>query len=205
MEDGSKEPCGFIVDDIRRAWMIRRGESTPYDHHIICLTTQEFCLRFGHYSRENIHRVQHNTQHATSKMPSGSCLCGGVRITYSGSPSLTTLCHCNGCKRNSGSTYSTNIIVPADSLRVTQGGSMLKTFMKMQTATGNIGVNYFCSNCGTTMWMDTNSIPGARIVKAGVMDNDAVESAKPSVEFFATGRVGWVPPVGGASQCRTMQ
>lgn len=82
---------------------------------------------------------------------------------------------------------------------------MLKTFMKTHTATGNIGVNYFCSNCGTTMWMDTNSIPGRRIVKAGVMEGEVLSRAKANVEFFSTERIGWVPPVNGASQLRTMQ
>jgi hypothetical protein len=138
-------------------------------------------------------------------MPTGSCLCGGVKIAYTGPPALSVLCHCTGCKRNSGSAFSTNVVVPNGTFRLVAGATMLKTFLKRDTATGNVGVNYFCGNCGTTLWMDTMSIPGTKIVKAGVMEGDVMGRARPTAEFFSAERVGWVQAVYGASQCRTMQ
>ena len=138
-------------------------------------------------------------------MPSGSCLCGAVQVSYTGSPSLSFVCHCNGCKKNSGSVFSSNLAIPYDSLRVASGSDMLKTFVKTYTATGNVGVNYFCTNCGTTLWMETRSVPGTRFLKAGIMDVDTINWSRPTAEFFSPNRTAWAAAIYGASQLRTMQ
>lgn len=60
--------------------------------------------------------------------------------------------------------------------------------------------NYFCDNCGTTLWTENGILEGKKIVKAGVLDKEELENAKPKVELYASGRVGWVPAVENADQ-----
>ena len=84
-----------------------------------------------------------------------------------------------------GSTYSTNIIVPGDNFKTT--GS-LKTYAK-KADSGNTVTSYFCGDCGSTLYRDGASFPdGAKVVKVGILDDsDALEKAKPQAELFAPG------------------
>ena len=46
---------------------------------------------------------------------------------------------------------------------------------------------------------------GMRIIKAGILDDvSIINSTKPGAEFFAPGRVSWVPALEGAGQLDTM-
>jgi hypothetical protein len=42
---------------------------------------------------------------------SGGCMCGAVRYKISGAPIASGLCHCNRCRPQSGSAFSTIIII----------------------------------------------------------------------------------------------
>ena len=35
-------------------------------------------------------------------MPTGSCLCGSIKISYTGEPTYTAICHCNDDRKMSG-------------------------------------------------------------------------------------------------------
>ncbi|KAJ9619944.1 hypothetical protein H2203_008219 [Taxawa tesnikishii (nom. ined.)] len=135
-------------------------------------------------------------------MPSGSCLCGAVKIEYTQEPIAKALCHCTDCRKITGSTYSTNAVVPQDGFKVTSGKP--KVFSKTADS-GNKIHSYFCGDCGTTLYRDGDSFNGAKIVKAGVLDDyAALNNAKPAVELYAPERVDWVVPVPGADQKQGM-
>ena len=48
----------------------------------------------------------------------GGCLCGAVRYKSDAEPVMQAVCHCKTCQKISGSTYSFNVAVPEDSLKV---------------------------------------------------------------------------------------
>ena len=48
----------------------------------------------------------------------GRCLCGHVRYEYSGRVGPANYCHCEDCRRCTGSAFNIGVGVPADSLRV---------------------------------------------------------------------------------------
>lgn len=102
-----------------------------------------------------------------------------------------------------GSTYSTNIVVPGDGFSVTQGTP--KTYAKKADSGSEI-TSYFCGDCGTTLFRSTPSFGDAKIIKVGVMDNaeKAFADAKPAVELFAKDRVSWVGAAEGAEQKQAM-
>ena len=52
----------------------------------------------------------------------GGCLCGTVRYECSAEPLMTAVCHCTHCQKTSGSAFSINIGVPADSVAISGAG-----------------------------------------------------------------------------------
>jgi len=131
-------------------------------------------------------------------MPSGSCFCGATKIEYTGDIQAKALCHCLDCRKISGSTYSTNFIVPEDGFKVTSGKP--KTITKTADS-GNEITSHFCGDCGSTLFRDGASFPGSKIIKVGVMDDaEVLNDGKPMVELFAPERVNWVSEIGGAAQ-----
>ncbi|KAF2095051.1 hypothetical protein NA57DRAFT_44934 [Rhizodiscina lignyota] len=136
-------------------------------------------------------------------MLSGSCLCGDIKIAYEGEPALKALCHCNGCKKQSGSVFSSNIVVPDNAFKLISGTP--KTYIKENTASGNKATNFFCGSCGTTLWLETPTVPDTKIIKVGVMDDmSTLSNAKPGAEMFSPNRVDWVPQAPNAAQLKTM-
>jgi hypothetical protein len=81
-------------------------------------------------------------------------------------------------------------MVMIDALKVTKGE--LKPYIKIADS-GNTIKNYFCSNCGSTLYRTSTGFPGVAMVRAGCVDNLDVASAKPTVELWTRSHVGWVP------------
>jgi len=136
-------------------------------------------------------------------MPDGGCFCGETRIQYTGDVQATALCHCLDCRKITGSTYSTNIIVPGDGFSVTSGSP--KTISKKGDDTGNEITSHFCGNCGSTLWRDGPTFGDAKVIKVGIMDDlNALNDAKPALELYVPERVSWVNAVGGADQKKNM-
>lgn len=131
-------------------------------------------------------------------MSTGSCFCGNIKISTSGEPALKATCHCLDCRKISGSTYSTNLVIPEDGFKLVQGTP--KSISKTGDS-GNTITSYFCGDCGTTLYRDGGLFPGKKIVKAGVLDDlDALNKAKPTTELYVKHRVDWVPETPGAQQ-----
>ncbi|KAI1141353.1 Mss4-like protein [Hypoxylon sp. FL0543] len=128
----------------------------------------------------------------------GSCFCGKIRISYEGEPVSQVTCHCLDCRKISGSTYSVNLVVPRPAFKLVSG--MPKTVSKVADSGKEI-TSYFCGDCGSTLWRETETFGENNIVKAGVMDDcNALDEAKPVGEIFTKNRVGWVAEVPGAAQ-----
>ncbi|KAI0829152.1 Mss4-like protein [Hypoxylon sp. FL0890] len=128
----------------------------------------------------------------------GSCLCGKIRISYEGEPVGQLTCHCLDCHKISGSTYSTNILVPGSRFKLLSGTP--KTFTKV-AGSGKEITSYFCGDCGSTLWRETPSFGDNKIVKVGVVDDlNALNEAKPVTELYTKHRASWVPEIPGAVQ-----
>ncbi|KAB8737517.1 hypothetical protein FH972_026476 [Carpinus fangiana] len=131
-------------------------------------------------------------------MPSGSCLCGKINISYDGEPAVKEL-HSEDSD-DQQSAFSTNAVVPEKGFEVTGNP---KTFKKTADS-GSAITSFFCGDCGNTLFREAVAFPGMKIVKAGVLDDKgAMDSVKPAVELFASERIPWVAQVRLALQsCR---
>ncbi|KAI0871759.1 Mss4-like protein [Hypoxylon argillaceum] len=131
-------------------------------------------------------------------MPEGGCFCGTVRYAIEGEPLGKALCHCLDCRKITGSTYSTNLIIAGPNFKLVSGAP--KAIAKT-AGSGREIVSHFCGDCGSTLWRDGASFGDAKVLKAGTLDDlDALDAAQPAVELFASRRVGWVGEVAGAEQ-----
>ena len=71
----------------------------------------------------------------------GRCLCGAVRFEYREPANWVGHCHCESCRRNTSSPYTTFVGVPRDAFRFTG--------IEPSAYTSSPGVRrLFCPRCG---------------------------------------------------------
>ena len=115
----------------------------------------------------------------------GSCLCGAVKYELSGEPKRFYHCHCERCRKASGTGHASNIMVKTDSLKWLAGESLLKRF---KVPEAERFFNLFCSECGSAMPRDVPEI-GMVVIPAGSMDHEI--TIKPEARIFWDSRAEW--------------
>lgn len=97
----------------------------------------------------------------------GGCSCGAVRFTV-GRFLYVMACHCDACKKRTGSAYGLSVMV--DDGDVTQFTGKTNTFVRI--AESGRPVHYeFCPDCGTTVRWRVEVIPNRQIFAAGAFDD----------------------------------
>ena len=76
------------------------------------------------------------------------CPCGTLSATCRGEPARISLCHCNSCKRRSGSAFAVQATYPDDAV-VTIGQPSVYERINDE---GRWARFSFCPTCGTTLW-----------------------------------------------------
>ncbi|KAF8861415.1 hypothetical protein BDZ45DRAFT_587153, partial [Acephala macrosclerotiorum] len=135
------------------------------------------------------------------KIPTGSCSCGTIKISYTGSPVRTALCHCSNCRHYTGSLFSINYVIPFEIFKILTGNEKLKE-TSVITDSGKSITNTSYSYCAGAMlyrYGDTfGGKEGMRIIQAGILDEwEVLDKTKVDLEMFITGRVCWIKSVWG--------
>jgi len=115
-------------------------------------------------------------------------LCGSVTYTINEQCRFAVICHCEDCRRTSGSAYSTDSIFPTSA--VTLAGDY-----KVYTTTGASGKavhRHFCANCGSPIATKMDLRPEVIIIKAGTLSEDIQKNYKPEAEIFTDGRLSYI-------------
>ena len=97
----------------------------------------------------------------------GGCSCGSVRYELRDHPLWINACHCNACKKRTGSAFGLSIVVDGS------GPDEMIGAVRRFTRTGQSGklVHYdFCPNCGTTVRWRVDIVPNKRIYAGGTLD-----------------------------------
>jgi hypothetical protein len=100
----------------------------------------------------------------------GGCSCGAVRFAL-GRPLWVTVCHCNACKKRTGSAFGLSLVVDDTEVREFSGATT--TFSRV----GDSGrqVHYeFCPRCGTTIRWRVELIANRHVYAAGTLDDPTV-------------------------------
>lgn len=107
----------------------------------------------------------------------GRCLCGGVTFRCETEPITMKYCHCDTCRRVTGSAFNIGVGVPARDLQV-EGN------VQSHIHTGV--TREFCPVCGTPLWTRGPEIVW---IRAGTLDSS--EGLKPATEMWTELAVPW--------------
>jgi hypothetical protein len=96
---------------------------------------------------------------------SGSCLCGAVAYEFDCEPRVVVNCHCSACRKATGSSFATWLLVPLAQFRWSSGREQLREF-----ASSDHARRAFCERCGSTMGNLTTRRPTLMHLAAGTLD-----------------------------------
>ncbi|KIW09071.1 uncharacterized protein PV09_00019 [Verruconis gallopava] len=164
-------------------------------------------LRYGPRANKKITvRTRHKKIRSRlffSMVVTGSCACGALKYQIDAEPPFKkALCHCGNCQKLSGTSYTTNVLVPRTSFKLLSGTP--KDWSFTQNPSGIVFKTSFCGDCGGMIMKQSEdeAFKDVYIVQAGTADGDAFAGA-PDVELWVPQRQAWVNAVHGAAQAQT--
>lgn len=101
----------------------------------------------------------------------GHCLCGRITYEYAGIVGPANVCHCEDCRRCTGSAFNVGVRFEAAAFRIASGS------VKGYTKAGDSGTRitrHFCPNCGSPIYTASPGHPEFVYVKAGTLDDPSV-------------------------------
>ena len=116
----------------------------------------------------------------------GGCLCGQVRYELSGEPLAVVICHCKNCQKQSGSTFSINIIGQSEQIEI-QGN--LSTYADTNDSGDPVNRN-FCENCGSPIFSEILSQGNLIALKVGTLDDTS--DIEPQTQFWCISKQNWL-------------
>lgn len=101
----------------------------------------------------------------------GSCLCGGVTFEIDRAIGPAEFCHCNRCRKVSGSNALLMIRVKAEDYRVLSGRELVRSYAAPVLHKPPPYQSTFCSNCGSPV---PEASPNSEFIEipAGAFDDD---------------------------------
>lgn len=118
----------------------------------------------------------------------GSCLCGGVRFEIDRAVGPFELCHCNRCRKVSGSAFVSGLGVRTEDFRLVSGADLIRTFELPLVEYPPPYSVAFCSRCGSNV---PNPEPDSDLfeVAAGLLDDDP--KIQPDKHIFTHIKSNW--------------
>ena len=104
---------------------------------------------------------------AEQSIHEGGCLCGSVRYRTIGLSDLTGVCHCRYCQLRTGSAFAVLIYFAQDNFELLAGNLNCHEF---QSESEKKWRTRFCSQCGTTVYLELEVFENLIGVEAGTFD-----------------------------------
>jgi hypothetical protein len=116
-----------------------------------------------------------------------ACLCGGIRLKYSGEIGPANYCHCEDCRRANGSAFNIGVRIERKNLDL-KATTELKCY-KSVSESGKVIERYFCRTCGSPIYTLHPNKPEYAWVKAGIIREPEV--VRPAYEIWTSDKVKW--------------
>ena len=117
---------------------------------------------------------------------SGSCLCGAVKYTVSGKVKRFYHCHCQRCRKATGTGHASNLLLtPHNSISWIQGEELLARY---KVPEAERFYNCFCPKCGAPMPRVVPELD-AVLIPAGSLDTPS--PVNPQGRIFWDSRADW--------------
>ncbi len=120
-------------------------------------------------------------------MITGKCTCGNVSFRYNGECGPATYCHCEDCRRTTGSAFNVSCKLQMEDIEFCG-----ERFIKKREYVADSGrpiVRSFCNNCGSPIYTFHPHEPGYLWIKAGIVDQ--TEMISPVHESWVSEKVAW--------------
>jgi hypothetical protein len=118
----------------------------------------------------------------------GSCLCGGVTFEIDRAIGPAEFCHCNRCRKVSGSNALLTVRVRAEDYRILSGRELVRSYAAPVLREPPAYRATFCSNCGSPV---PEVLPAGEFVEIpmGAFDDDP--GVRPDKHIFVECMPGW--------------
>ncbi len=118
-----------------------------------------------------------------SDVTGGRCLCGNLQFELRGRRLWVAHCHCDSCRRNTGSAIATFVGYRKEQLTYTRG--------ERRFYQSSPGVRRgFCGDCGTPMTYEADRCPDEVHLYISTINNPA--AFKPQLHVFFAERIPWM-------------
>ncbi len=116
-----------------------------------------------------------------------TCSCGRLSVTLEGAPPAIGICHCFECQKQTGSVFGAWTYWPKSACKEIKGEARL---YRRIAESGRWVDNYFCPNCGSSLYSYAEMAPDEICVATG----NFADRNFPPPEFavWAECRHGWV-------------
>ena len=118
-------------------------------------------------------------------MLNGACMCGRVQYEITAEPRFMYRCYCGKCRAASGASFVTNIIVDADSFRITAGNEGLSAFESSPNK-----FRHFCPVCGSPIYSQGEKTRHIVSVRCGTLRQDP--GIRVAYHAFVASKAPWV-------------
>ena len=115
-----------------------------------------------------------------------SCCCGALTIVATGEPVLNAICHCDNCKRRTGSAFGWSCYFRDEDFGETTGEAAAYVF---ESASGR-QERRFCSQCGSTLYWRSAIFPGLVGVAGGALAPGGI--GEPVMSASESSRCAWL-------------
>ena len=102
-----------------------------------------------------------------NKKYTGKCLCGNVSYIADGQPKVVAQCHCEECRRLSGTGHTVGAMFPSVAVSVTGKVSQFKYL----SGKGSEVTKAFCATCGSPVYGTNTRTPDHMTLTLGTMDD----------------------------------
>jgi hypothetical protein len=117
-------------------------------------------------------------------MIEGGCLCGAIRYESQGRALRFAHCHCPDCRKASGATFASTLVVESSGFRVTAGEADIVPY-----ASSPGKVRCFCKHCGSPLFSRVDSRPDVVLIRAGSLDGDP--GMRPEMHIWVKAKAPW--------------
>ncbi|WP_092164824.1 GFA family protein [Bosea sp. OK403] len=119
-------------------------------------------------------------------MARAQCSCGALTLTLPEASRQVVVCHCLDCQRRSGGPFGVGAFYPAEPITIS--GDQ-REFTRSAASGGKVH-NFFCPNCGSTVYWKADNLPGFIGVAVGALADPQYPA--PSRSIFEQAKHHWV-------------
>ena len=123
------------------------------------------------------------------------CCCGSTVVEIKGKPEISAVCHCDDCKKRTGSAFGWSVYVLKENFKH-KSGDVSAYVIKKSEQYGK-QERYFCKLCGTTLFWRASGVSHLVGIAGGCFENE--NAIMPQGQANSESKLCWANLEVGAS------